>query len=412
MKKILVVGGGPAGMTAALTAAQNGAAVTLLEKMPRCGKKLSITGKGRGNITNTASISDMIKNTPGNGAFLNSALRAFDNKAVINLFESLGVPTKTERGGRVFPASDRAADIVNALIDALKENRVNIVTETKIERLIVENGKVCGAIAKNGADFAADAVIVAAGGASYPATGSSGDGARLAAAVGHTVVPLLPALVPLETEEEWVKTAAGLTLKNVRATLIIDGKKCQSLFGEMLLAHFGVTGPIILSLSREAVFALAAKKFVEIELDLKPALDEATLDARLQREFNDHKKQAVKNVMSALLPGKLIAPVLDAAYLSDEKTAGQITRQERHRLLKTLKALPLTVTAARSFAEAIVTAGGVSVKEIDPKTMESKLVTGLYFAGETIDIDAFTGGFNLQAAFATGHAAGLWAAQR
>ena len=407
-----MVGAGPAGMTAAFTAAQNGAKVTLLEKMPRCGKKLSITGKGRGNITNTASVADIIKNTPGNGSFLHSALNAFDNTAVIEFFNSLGIPTKTERGGRVFPQSDRAADITDALINALQKEKVEIICDAKVERLIINDDKISGAATKDGAIYDADAVIVATGGASYPATGSSGDGAKLAKAAGHSITPLLPALVPLNTEEDWVQNAAGLTLRNVLVTLVIDGKHSTSLFGEMLFAHFGVTGPVVLSLSREAVLALTGKKFVELEIDLKPALDEETLDARLLREFAGHKRQTMKNIMTSLLPGKLIAPILDAAYINDDKTAGEITKSERHRLLQTLKSLTLTITSARSFAEAIVTVGGVSVKEINPKTMESKIIHGLYFVGEALDIDALTGGFNLQAAFSTGHAAGFWAAQK
>ncbi len=409
MKKILVIGGGAAGMMAALTAARNGASVTIAEKMPRLGKKLSITGKGRGNLTNTADMDGFIKNTPGNGAFLHSSLRAFDNNAVIAMFNDLGVATKVERGGRVFPVSDRAADLVAALTDELAAQKVAVEYNAKIEGLIVEDGKIFGATAKNGRVYYADAVILATGGASYPATGSSGDGAKLAAAVGHSVSPLRPALVPLETEEEWVRDAAGLTLKNVRVTLIIDCKRVSSLFGEMLFAHFGVTGPVILTLSREAVIALDEKKSVEIAVDLKPALDEGKLDARLQRDFAAHGRQVMKNAAKELLPVKIIAPVLDAAYIDEEKTAGQLTQKERRRLVGALKNLPLTVVAARSFAEAIVTAGGVSVKEISPKTMESKLLKGLFFAGEVMDIDANTGGFNLQAAFSTGYAAALGA---
>ncbi len=410
MKKVIVVGGGAAGMVAALTAANHGATVMLTEKMPRLGKKLSITGKGRGNLTNMAGIDEFIKNTPGNGAFLYGALNKFPNTAVIEMFGELNVPTKIERGGRVFPVSDRAIDLVEALGKALRAKEVAVVTDTKVERLIVADGKVCGVATKNGEYYAADAVVLAAGGASYPATGSSGDGARMAKAAGHTIQPLLPALVPLETEEDWVKETAGLTLKNVRVTLMVDGKKERSLFGEMLFTHFGVSGPVILSLSRAAVFALCAEKPVEIEIDLKPALDERTLDARIVRDLAAHNRQSAKNALVDLLPGKIILPTLDAAYIDAAKTAGQISKRERIRLVKSVKALPLTITAHRPFTEAIVTAGGVTVKEINPKTMESKIVQGLYFAGEVMDIDAYTGGFNLQAAFSTGFVAGRAAA--
>lgn len=411
MKNITVIGAGPAGMMAATAAARQGARVTLLEKMPRAGKKMLITGKGRCNITNTADIEGIIQNVTGNGKFLNSSLRAFDNTATTEFFNRAGVATKVERGGRVFPVSDQAADVVNAMTALLDSLGVSVLTNTRAAKIIVADGKATGVKTADGKIFTADAVILAAGGASYPATGSSGDGATMAKAAGHTVTPLLPALVPLETAEDWVRDAQGLSLRNVRATLVIDDKKEESLFGEMLFAHFGVTGPIILSLSKNAAFALAAGKFVELELNLKPALTEEKLTARIVRDFEKNKRKTVKNAMTEFVPAKLIAPILDAAYIDETKNAGDTTKEERRRLRAALQSLMLTVTKTRPLAEAIVTAGGVSVKEINPKTMESKLVQNLFFAGEVIDIDAHTGGFNLQAAFSTGFAAGTWAAK-
>lgn len=408
MKKIIVIGAGPAGMMAAVKAAENGAEVTLLEKMERIGKKLLITGKGRCNITNTADKAEIIKNIPGNGAFLNSALRAFDNEAVISFFNGIGVVTKVERGGRVFPASDKAADVADALFDKLVELGVEVRTKTVVGCVDTKDGKVCGVTLTTGQKLSAEAVIIATGGASYPKTGSTGDGYGFAMKLQHTVVPPKPALVPLETEEDWVPEAMGLSLRNVQATLLVDGKKAEVEFGEMLFTHFGITGPIILSLSRQAVQALFAKKTVEIELNLKPALTPEKLSARLLREFTAAPNKAVKNIMRQLLPEKLILPVLDMAFIDGGQAANQITKEERLRIVDTLQHLLLTVTRPRPVEEAIVTAGGVSTKEINPKTMESKIVHGLYFAGEVIDIDGYTGGFNLQAAFSTGAAAGSW----
>ena len=412
MKNLVVIGAGPAGMVSAIVAAESGVAVTLLEKMPQCGRKMMITGKGRCNLTNSADLSDIISNIPGNGKFLHSSLRAFDNRAVMSFFDSLGVKTKIERGGRVFPVTDKAETAVNALVMKMKTLGVRLINDSPVDKIMVFDGQVEGVIAKNGQKYTAGAVIVATGGASYPATGSSGDGARLAANVGHEIEPLLPSLVPLETAEEWVKDVQGLSLKNVRANLIVDGKKKNSLFGEMMFTHFGVTGPIILSLSRSVAFFLSDGRKVTLQIDLKPALDEARLDIRLKRDFEQYKRKELKNALVDLLPNKLIMPFLQAAQVSAVKKVGQLGKEDLHQLLKTMKALPLTVTKTRPLAEAIVTIGGVSVKEINPKTMESKIVKGLYFAGEVMDIDAYTGGFNLQAAFSTGHAAGTWAARQ
>ena len=408
MKKIIVIGAGPAGMMAAIKAAENGADVTILEKMKRPGKKMLITGKGRCNITNAATIPEIIKNIHGNGKFLNSSLRAYDNEDVIYFFESQGVPTKVERGQRVFPVSDKAQDVVDAMVHKLHELGVKIETDSPAAEILAQDGSVKAVKLSSGASMKADAVILCTGGASYPGTGSTGDGYKMAAKLGHTLVDIRPSLVPLETEEDWVKSVQGLSLRNVKATLLVDGEKKTDMFGEMMFTHFGVTGPIILSLSRAATEALQADSFVELELNLKPALAEDVLDARLQRDFAKYQRKQLVNAMVDLLPHKLIEPVLDAAFLAPDKPVHQVTAEERHRLGQTLQHLPLTITKARPIAEAIVTAGGISVKEINPKTMESKLIKGLYFAGEVVDVDAYTGGYNLQAAFSMGAAAGNW----
>ena len=408
MKQILVIGAGPAGMMAAIRAAENGAAVTLLEKMKRPGRKMMITGKGRCNITNAADVPEIIRNIHGNGAFLNSSMRAFDNQDVMEFFRQQGVPVKVERGNRVFPVSDKAQDVVDAMVHRLHELDVRIELEMPVADILLQEGRVAGVRTKSGAHYKADAVILAVGGASYPGTGSTGDGYEMAKKLGHTVVPLRPSLVPLETEEEWVKDVQGLSLRNVRATLLAGGEKVQEMFGEMMFTHFGVTGPIILSMSRRAAKCLAEGKFVELELTLKPALTPEKLDARIQRDFEQHIRKSLKNGLLDLLPHKLIEPVLDCAYLDPEKPVHQVTAEERHRLAETLQHLTLTIAKTRPLAEAIVTAGGVSVREINPKTMESKLVPGLYFAGEVVDVDAYTGGYNLQAAFSMGNAAGCW----
>ena len=407
MKRVIIIGGGPAGMTAAIKAAESGANVLLLEKMSNVGKKLSITGKGRCNITNASDIPEIINNIPGNGKFLNSVLNAFDSNDVIQFFESMGVQTKIERGKRVFPVSDKAADVVNALVRRLQTLNVEIRTSAKVTDILVDDAKVTGVEIGNKIEKA-DAVILAVGGASYPATGSMGDGYKMAQNLGHTVNKILPALVPLVTEEEFVKDLQGLSLRNVKVKLFVDDKNIAEEFGEIMFTHFGLSGPIILTFSREIVLSLEDKKFVEVSINLKPALTSEQLSARILRDFHNNKKKFIRNSLVDLLPLKLIPIVLDLAYIDETKRVDLITQAERQRLVEIIQDFRLTVIKSRPIAEAIVTIGGVSVKEINPKTMESKLINGLYFAGEVVDIDGFTGGFNLQAAFSMGNAAGIF----
>lgn len=410
MSKIIVVGGGCAGMMAAIRAAENGAQVTLFEKMPRVGRKLGITGKGRCNLTNAADINEVVKNLPGNGKFLFSALKNFSPADTVNFFESLGVATKVERGGRVFPVSDDAKEVIDALLRRLMILGVDVQTNSPVTEILAAQKKIRGVLV-GGKVHKADAVILATGGESYPATGSTGDGFKFAKKLGHTVTEILPALVPLETEEDFVREVQGLSLKNVRVKLLADGKKISEQFGEMLFTHFGVSGPIILTLSRQAAQLLAQGKFVELEINLKPALTPEQLDARILRDFDKFRRKTIKNSLVELLPAKLIAPLLDLTYLPEDKRVDDITQAERRRLVEILRGVPLTITRTRPIAEAIVTAGGVSVKELDPRTMQSKIVAGLFIVGETADVDGFTGGFNLQAAWAMGNAAGVAAAK-
>ncbi|WP_442983856.1 NAD(P)/FAD-dependent oxidoreductase [Selenomonas sp. oral taxon 920] len=409
VNQIVIVGAGPAGMMAAAAAAECGGGVLLLEKMPRVGCKMMITGKGRCNVTSADEIPDIIKNVVGNGKFLNSSLRAFDNADVMAFFERLGVPLKTERGNRVFPRSDRAAHVVDAIVRYLRDQKVEIRTNTSVSELLIEDNKVDGVRLVDNTKIAASAVILATGGASYPATGSTGDGYALARAAGHTITPIFPALVPLVTQEAWVKDVQGLSLRNVCASLYYAGKKEQEFFGEMLFTHFGVTGPIILQLSRRASeLLMSGVKELSLRLNLKPALMHEKLRERVDRDFTAYEQKQLHNGMIDLLPKRLIEPVLRAAELSPERVVGQISSKERERLVRTLQALPLTIIGTRPIAEAIVTAGGVATREIDPRTMESKLVKNLYFVGELVDVDAYTGGYNLQAAFSMGHAAGCY----
>ena len=368
-----------------------------------------ITGKGRCNVTSADDISDIIKNIVGNGRFLNSVIRAFDNTDVMAFFERLGVPLKTERGNRVFPQSDRAADVVDAMLQYLRDQNVEIRTNAAVRSLIREGNAIRGVYLADRTRIEADAVILSTGGASYPGTGSTGDGYAMARSAGHTLAKIFPALVPLMVEEQWVKELQGLSLRNVRVSLYHAGKKEQEAFGEMLFTHFGVTGPIILQLSRRAseLFSAGSEK-LELRLNLKPALTHEVLRDRADRDFAEYQRKYLRNAMIDLLPKRLINPVLNAAGLSPDVFAGQVSAKKREHLVHMLQSLSMTIIGTRPIAEAIVTAGGVETAEINPRTMESKIVHNLYFAGELVDVDAFTGGYNLQAAFSMGHAAGCY----
>ena len=410
---VIVIGGGPAGIIAAGRAAEAGATAILLEKGPKLGRKLRITGKGRCNITNTADLNEFIEAFAPNGKFLYSAFSQFFREDLLNFLEHIGVQVKIERGGRVFPASDSAADVADALEKWIQSAGARIKLGTGAKSIVTEDGKVTG-VDVYGGRMSADAVVIATGGASYPKTGSTGDGYAMARAFGHTITPLRPGLSSLITREDWVKDLQGLSLKNVEATLFIESpgkerqKKIASEFGEMLFTHFGVSGPIILTLSRD-VKAHLGKGIVTISIDLKPALSEDQLHARLIKNFTQTKK--LHNYLHDLLPKLLVDVFLMLAGVDGDKPVNNITAAERTRIVKRLKDLRVTVQRLSPLDEAIVTSGGISVKEIDPKTLMSKLVDGLFFAGEVMDIDAKTGGYNLQAAFSTGHVAGTSAAE-
>jgi predicted Rossmann fold flavoprotein len=409
--RVIVVGAGAAGLMAAGQAAELGADTLLLEKMQRPGRKLRITGKGRCNLTNVVGLEEFIQRFGENGVFLRQAFHQFFSPDLLDFFDELGVLTVTERGGRVFPASEHAQDVVDALVHWVRKQGAALQTRSPVERLLVEGDRIAGVMDTRERVYQAPAVIVATGGASYPATGSTGDGYRLAELVGHTVVPIRPALVPLETAGDAAQRLQGLSLRNAAVRLHIDGKQQADAFGEMLFTHFGVSGPMILYLSKLAVDALRTGQRVELSIDLKPALDKKTLDARLLRDLDTQGKKHFQNLLKGLLPSKLIPVCVDLTGIPAHKVVHQITAEERTRLRKWLKDFRLQVTGHRGFEEAIVTAGGVALDEIDPRTMESRLVKGLYFAGEVLDLDANTGGFNLQAAFSTGWVAGR-AAQR
>jgi hypothetical protein len=407
----MVVGGGAAGLVAAGQAAEAGAQVTVLEKMRAPGRKLAITGKGRCNLTNIAPLEEFIDRFGRNGQFLRQAFAHFFSHELIEFCRALGVPTVIERGGRVYPQSEEAELVVAALVEWLRKNGVRLVTGARVDRLLIESGRIQG-VSAHGATHAADAVIVATGGASYPGTGSSGDGYALAAQAGHTVVPVRPALVPLETTGEAAQRMQGLSLKNVTARLLVNGQRQAEGFGELLFTHFGVSGPIILTLSGRAVDALRAQARVAVSLDLKPALNEQELDQRCLRDWAASPNRQFKTLLEELLPQSMVPVCIDLVGIPADRRANQITADERRRLRQWIKDFRLEVVRARPIDEAIVTAGGVDLKEVDPRTMESRLVKGLYFAGEVLDLDADTGGYNLQAAFSTGWVAGRAAARR
>lgn len=408
MKRVVVIGGGAAGLMAAVIAGREGAKVTLLEKMNYVGKKMGITGKGRCNITNACDMSDFIKNTPGNGKFLYGAYERFTNEDLLQLLHDAGLETKVERGGRVFPASDSALDVRNTFMKLMKHYGVDVHLEEPVKKLLVDDGVVTGVVTDK-ETYHADAVVIATGGKSYPATGSTGDGYILAAQVGHKITDIRPSLVPIVTEESWVKDLMGLSLRNVELSVVAKNKVQAKMFGEMMFTHFGITGPIVLSLSHTVGKLMRKKNIGTIGLDinLKPALSPETLDKRLQKDFDLYSKKQLINGMKDLLPSRLIPLIIELASINPQKPINQISKEERQQIGYMLQHMPLTVKGLRPVEEAIVTAGGISLKEFNPKTMESKLVKGLYGAGEVLDIDAFTGGYNLQAAFSTGYVAAM-----
>ena len=408
MKRVVVIGGGAAGLMAAVIAGREGAKVTLLEKMNYVGKKMGITGKGRCNITNACDMSDFIKNTPGNGKFLYGAYERFTNEDLLQLLHDAGLETKVERGDRVFPASDSALDVRNTFMKLMKHYGVDVHLEEPVKNLLVDDGVVTGVVTDR-ETYHADAVVIATGGKSYPATGSTGDGYILAAQVGHKITDIRPSLVPIVTEESWVKDLMGLSLRNVELSVVAKNKVQANMFGEMMFTHFGITGPIVLSLSHTVGKLMRKKNIGTIGLDinLKPALSPETLDKRLQKDFDLYSKKQLINGMKDLLPSRLIPLIIELAGIDPQKPINQISKEERQQIGYMLQHMPLTVKGLRPVEEAIVTAGGISLKEFNPKTMESKLVKGLYGAGEVLDIDAFTGGYNLQAAFSTGYVAAM-----
>lgn len=401
--KVIVVGGGPAGMLAAYSAKKNGNDVILIEKMDRLGKKLAITGKGRCNITSSLpTMQQFIENIPGNGRFLYSAFQNFTNQDILKLID---IPTKNERGNRVFPVSDRATDVVQAL--ERKIDGVQIIKNTKVEKILVNEGRACG-VKTDKETIYSDAVILATGGFSYPVTGSTGDGHKMAEELGHTITDIKPSLIAMTAKQESLyvcQELQGLTLKNVVIDVFENNKKVYNDFGEMLFTHFGVSGPIILSASAHLV--RTKMRDAKIVIDMKPALSEEKLNERILRDFDKYKNKELKNSLNDLLPQKMIPVIIELSGISPEKKVNEITKQERYKIIGNIKKLTVEIEDFRPIKEAIVTAGGVSIKNINPKTMESKLIKGLYFAGELIDVDAYTGGFNLQIAYSTGYTAGL-----
>ena len=413
--KVIIIGGGPAGMLAAISAAKENNEVILLEKNNSLGRKLLITGKGRCNITSSIEIDEFIKNIPGNGRFLYSAFQNYTNQDIIELIESNGIKVKEERGNRIFPVTDRAEDVLNCLIKEMKKYKnIEIKTGKKVETILTENGEVLGVKLESGEKIFGSKVILATGGKSYPVTGSDGDGYKMAKSLGHTIEKIRGSLVPLTGNQKLCQSMQGLSLRNVKITIkdIEKNKKIYDDFGELLFTHFGVSGPTILSSSAHLlrykdIDRLFKESKVKLYIDLKPALSNEELDLRIRRDFDEIKNKEFKNSLEKLLPKKMIPAILDLSGIDINKKVNSITKEERQKLVELLKNFEINIDGFRPVEEAIVTAGGISIKEINPKTMESKIVKGLYFAGEIIDVDAYTGGFNLQIAYSTGYTAGL-----
>lgn len=412
MKRVIVIGGGAAGMMAAIAAATQGALVTLIEKNERLGKKLYITGKGRCNLTNDCEVSELFNNIIKNPKFLYSAIYSYDNYQVQEFFKENKVPLKVERGLRVFPESDKANDIITALERALKRLGVEILLNTNVKKIDFNSLRIfTDKKAEIKAEIKADAIIIATGGASYESTGSTGDGYRFAKEIGHDIKEIIPSLVPFNCSDEWIKDLQGLALKNVGLLATLDGKILVDDFGEMLFTHFGVSGPLVLSASSKLCEKIKQGQKVKFTIDLKPALSTDKLDERILRDFDENKNKNFENAIGNLFPKRLCPVMIRLSGIDPYKKVNAITKEERMRFVNLIKALPINVTSLRGLNEAIITRGGVDVKSIDPSTMESKLSKGIYFAGEVIDVDALTGGFNLQIAWSTGHLAGMSAAE-
>ena len=411
--KVIVVGGGPAGMMAAISSAENGNDVVILEKMQSLGRKLLITGKGRCNITSSVDIDEFIKNTPGNGMFLYSVYKQFTNQDIIELLREEGLEVKEERGNRIFPVTDKSIDVLKCFTNKIKKLKIKVEYNSKVEKICVENNKVTGVIV-NGKKINADKVIIATGGKSYPLTGSTGDGYDLAKELGHTITNLKPSLVPLESYNKQIcKDLQGLSLRNVKINLkdVENNKVIYEDFGEMIFTHFGVSGPTILSSSAHLVrYKNIEKKLkdrkIVLVIDFKPALSIEKLNDRILRDFDKQKNKEFKNSLNELLPNKLIKVIVEKSKITPSKKINEITREERSNLIKQLKEFTIEISGFRPIEEAIITSGGINIKEINPKSMESKIIKGLYFAGEIIDVDSYTGGFNLQIAYSTGYVAG------
>lgn len=406
MKKVIVVGGGAAGMIASIKAAERGNEVILIEKNEKLGKKIYITGKGRCNVTTNKEIDEIITNIKGNGNFMYSALYTFSNIDLMKMIEHKGIKLKVERGDRVFPMSDKSSDIIKCFERYMNENNVKVIFNTSVIDIISENNIIKGVKTSEGNTILCDAVILATGGKSYPYTGSTGDGYRLAKKLGHTITEIKPSLIPLVTKEPWVKDLMGLSLKNIELYVKYRGKQIYRDFGEMLFTHFGISGPVVLSASRRVTDLLPGE--VEVFIDIKPALDSKELDRRILRDFEKNINKHFKNSLDELLPKKLIPIIIELSGIDPEKTVNSITKEERLELVKLLKEFKVTVVGTRPIEEAIVTRGGVDVREVDPTTMESKIINNLYIVGELLDVDALTGGFNLQIAFSTGYCAGIY----